>query len=157
MSHIKSVTLSGLNITSLNGLGQGNRFITIIDCNNINDWSAVRKNKFVQFRTTSTTIRPFYLHLAMKDITHLQTVNSSLPNLANAKRLKEIIIDGTVSVDGVFWRLIETLNHLPSLQRVVFKAIDKSKIQSAGQLEILLLKSRFSTHYGPRQLVLSSR
>eukprot|EP01040_Poterioochromonas_malhamensis_P017780 gene17780-20545_t len=83
MSHIKSVTLSGLAITSLNGLGHGNRSITIIDCNNINDWSAVRNNKYVQFRTTSTTIRPFYLHLAMKDITHLQTVNSSLPNLAN--------------------------------------------------------------------------
>eukprot|EP01040_Poterioochromonas_malhamensis_P013030 gene13030-14294_t len=123
MSHIKSVTLSKLNITSLDGLGKGNRSITIIDCGKITDWTAVQENEFVSFQISSDrTISHSQenidsLKFAIQAVTHLQTNLSLLPNFASAKRLKKLVIDCHVIGSNSIWGLVERLIRVPNLER----------------------------------------
>eukprot|EP01040_Poterioochromonas_malhamensis_P013031 gene13031-14295_t len=163
MSHIKSVTLSRLNITTLDGLGQENLSITIIDCDKINDWSAVRQNKFVYFQitrnyeiTSLTLQEPDLRHLAIQEVTHYRSPISFLPSLATDKRLKELFIDCNLYISGPLWSLLDRVELVPTLEKVEFYPIMNDVIQNDNRFKAILSKSRFSAHFSHRRLVLLS-
>ncbi len=163
MSHIKSVTLSGLDITTLDGLGQGNLSIKIIDCDKINDWSAIRQNKFVSFqitqnyeRTSLTRQKPNLVHLAIQEVTHYRTPISLLPSLATDNRLKELFIDWNKFISEPLWSLLDRVELVPTLEKVEFYPIMNEVIQNDNRFKAILSKCRFSAHFSHQRLVLLS-
>ncbi len=154
MSHIKSVTLSRLNITSLDGLGQANQSVQISDCWFIRSWSAFSEKEFFYFKN------------------YLMTMNIALPtwrtlvfsplSYSNTMSLREVIVDSAGRDNLIddhlpFWKYLEALLSGPNIDKIVLKLKTNKEIYCHERFRDLLSKYVFTAYLGHRQLVLLRR
>eukprot|EP01040_Poterioochromonas_malhamensis_P003249 gene3249-3463_t len=163
MEKIKNVTLEGLDITTLHGLGCENRLVFISQCPFIQDFHVLKEIDCLAVRDypPMTTSRLSLINI--QEVTHFYTTFPNLSIFKAAQRLTVVTADLTQffhenkNHDKILscLELLNVVLPLPALEKVKIKPFNfQSYIRFDGRFQALLSQYDFICDFCGDELVL---
>ncbi len=163
MEKIKNVTLEGLDITTLRGLGYGNKLVFISQCPFIQDFHVLKEIECLAVRDYPLVTTARLPLINIQEVTHFYTTFPNLSIFKTAQSLTVVTVDLTQffhdnkNHDKILscLELLNVVLPLPALEKVKIKPFNfQSYIRFDGRFQALLSQYDFICDFCGDELVL---